>query len=366
MSTVEPLLELGEVQGLREPLQVIDHAGRQTGERYPDDLSASEHAAMLRAMIVTRRLDTEFVNLQRQGQLALFPSCQGQEAAQVGTTSALRSTDWLFPQYRELGAFVVREIPPEAIGLMWRGALHGGVDMVESCCAPMSIPIGTHALHAVGYAMGAQLDGDDTVGVAFIGDGAMSEGDVHEALNIAAVFNAPCIFVVQNNQWAISVPTNQQMRSRTIAQRASAYAMTGVRCDGNDVLASYLAMQDAIERARSGGGPTLIEAVTYRMNSHTTSDDASRYRDPDEVEHWSRLDPIDRYTKHLIARQLWSPDDQTLAERAGEEAAMRLRDSVFDAADPDPLTLFDNVLSRRSPELDRQRSLMAEELSHGK
>ena len=219
---------------------------------------------MLTAMIVTRRLDEEFVNLQRQGQLGLFASCRGQEAAQVGAASALRPTDWLFPQYRELGAFVVRRIPPEAIAMMWRGVCHGGMDLLEYCSAPISIPVGTHALHAVGYAMGISLDGDDGVAAAFIGDGSLSEGDVHEALNMAGVFQAPCIFFVQNNQWAISVPASKQTRAATIAQKALAYGMPAVRCDGNDVLACSEAMIEAVLRARSGDGPTLIEAVTYR------------------------------------------------------------------------------------------------------
>jgi len=347
--------------GLDDPIRVIDPNGNVVGDRYPDLLERSQHVELLTAMRVTRRLDREFVNLQRQGQLALFPSCLGQEAAQVGVTAALRPTDWLFPQYRELGAFVVRGIPPEAIGLMWRGVCHGGVQMTDYHSAPLSIPIGTQALHAAGYAMGIGLDGTDDVAVGFVGDGAMSEGDVHEALNMAAVFDAPCIFVVQNNQWAISVPANKQTKSATIAQKAAAYGMSGVRCDGNDVLASYLVMSDAIERARTGGGPTLIEVVTYRMGAHTTSDDPTRYRDEVELKAWAALDPIERYTKHLLNENLWREQDEEQATAVAEEAAARLRTNVFDAPDPDPLVVFDHVLAHASVELERQRQQLARE-----
>jgi pyruvate dehydrogenase E1 component alpha subunit len=345
-------------------VSVLDPDGNPVpGGPYPSELQADDHRSMLTAMVVTRRLDREFVNLQRQGQLALFPSCLGQEAAQVGTTSALRDDDWLVPQYRELGAFVVRGVPPEGLGHMWRGTCHGGFGMVERNVAPHSIPIGTHALHAVGLAMGAQRDEDGSIAVAFIGDGATSEGDVHEAFNMAAVFEAPCIFVVQNNQWAISVPFINQTRSATIAKKADAYGMPGVRCDGNDVLACWSVMREAATRARDGLGPTLIEAVTYRMGAHTTSDDPTRYRDEAELEQWRMLDPIIRYEHHLRAQGIWSDDDAAVVERRSEEAAQSLRDAVFDAPAPNPLGVFDHVLSSLTPELEEQRRQLAAELS---
>ena len=231
-------------------------------------------------MVVTRDLDIEFVNLQRQGELALFASCRGQEAAQIGATACLRKTDWLFPQYREIGAFLIRGIAPAQMGAVWRGKWHGGLGFTEKCVAPIAIPIGTHGLHAVGAAMAAQRLGEDSVTVAFLGDGATSEGDAHEALNLAAVYQAPCVFFVQNNQWAISVPVSHQMAAPSIAHRAIGYGMPGIRVDGNDVLACFAVMAEAAERAREGGGPTLIEAITYRMGPHTTSDDPTRYRSP--------------------------------------------------------------------------------------
>ncbi len=255
--------------------------GTPTAEyRYGRDLPAETLCWLYEMMVVTRELDTEFVNLKRQGELALFASCRGQEAAQVGAAACLRKTDWLFPQYRELGAYLVRGIPPGHVGAAWRGTWHGGLEFTKKCCAPISIPIGTQTLHAVGAAMAAQRLGEDSVTVAFLGDGATSVGDVHEALNFAAVFTAPCVFYVQNNQWAISVPIYKQTAAPSIAHKAIGYGMPGIRVDGNDVLACYAVMAEAAARARAGGGPTLIEAVTYRLGPHTTSDDPTRYRDP--------------------------------------------------------------------------------------
>src|ERR1700759_816012 len=246
-----------------EPVQLVAPDGTPTAEvRYSRELPAETLCWLYETMVVTRELDAEFVNLQRQGELALFASCLGQEAAQVGATACLRKTDWLFPQYRELGAFLVRGISPSQIGAVWRGRWHGGLEFTKKCCAPISIQIGTHGLHAVGAAMAAERLGEDSVTVAFFGDGATSEGDVHEAMNMASVFGVPCVFFVQNNQLAISTPTSRQMAGPSIAHRAIGYGMPGIRGEGNDVLACYGVMAEAAERARRGQGPTLIEAVT--------------------------------------------------------------------------------------------------------
>ena len=279
-----------------ELVQLVRPDGTPTDDpRHPIVLNDSEYRSFYDAMVVTRTLDQEFINLQRQGQLALYPSCRGQEAAQVGAGYAMAQTDWMFPQYRELGVWVARGVDPAGIGVMWRGTWHGGGDLLEHGSAPISIPIGTHALHAVGYALGAALDRDPVAAIAFIGDGATSEGDVHEAMNFAAVLDAPCVFFVQNNQWAISVPVERQTKAPSLAHKAIGYGMPGVRCDGNDVLACYAVVQEAVDRARRGGGPTLIEAVTYRMEAHTTSDDPTRYQPREELDEWSRKDPIERY-----------------------------------------------------------------------
>jgi pyruvate dehydrogenase E1 component alpha subunit len=339
-----------------ELVQLVRPDGTPTDDpSHPVDLTESEYRSFYETMVVTRALDQEFINLQRQGQLALYPSCRGQEAAQVGAGFAISSVDWMFPQYRELGAWVARGVDPAGIGVMWRGTWHGGADLLEHCSAPICIPIGTHALHAVGYALGAALDHDPVVAVAFVGDGATSEGDVHEALNFAAVLNAPCVFFVQNNQWAISVPVERQTKAPSLAHKAIGYGMPGVRCDGNDVLACYSVVREAADRARQGGGPTLIEAVTYRMEAHTTSDDATRYQSRDELDEWARKDPIERYRAFLATKGLWDEGFHDASLERGRDAALRLRDAVYDAPDGPVVEVFDHVFSAMTPALREQR-----------
>jgi pyruvate dehydrogenase E1 component alpha subunit len=318
-------------------------------------------AELYTTMVVTRGLDEEYVNLQRQGQLALFPSCRGQEAAQIGCAAALRPDDWLFPQYRELGIFLVRGVAPGDIGLAWRGTWHGGLGFVEHCVAPMSIPIGTQALHAVGAAMASSWLGDQSLAVAFIGDGATSEGDVHEAMNLAAVRGAPCIFFIQNNGWAISTPVSEQCRA-PLVDRASGYGMPGVQVDGNDIVACFTVVAEAASRARSGGGPTLIDAVTYRMGPHTTSDDPTRYRDAEEVDLWAQRDPILRTQRHLQRIGGWSEALGASAEERARSMRADLRAVVVDAPDGDPLEVFDHVYVEPPLSLLAQRTELAIEL----
>ena len=357
-------LQAGAVPDL-EPIQLLHPDGhRIVDPRVQLELSPAEHLRMYDAMVVTRALDQELVNLQRQGQLALYPSCRGQEAAQVGAAAALRSDDMLFPQYRELGMWVLRGVDPTGIGMMWRGAWHGGAGLFEHASSTMSIAIGTQTLHAVGYAMGIALDGDDEVAVACIGDGATSEGDVHEAMNFASVFASPCVFFVQNNQYAISVPLSAQTHSASIAHKAVAYGMPGVRCDGNDVLATYATMREAAAYARAGGGPVLVEAVTYRMEAHTTSDDPTRYRTADEVESWAHLDPIARYRTYLRAGGVLTDQLDADADARGAGAAAHLREMVFDAPDGELLELFDHVFAAPTPAVLEQREELAHELAH--
>ncbi len=347
-----------------EPVQLVGPDGTPTAEaRYSRDLPAETLCWLYEMMAVTRDLDAEFVNLQRQGELALFASCRGQEAAQVGAAACLRKSDWLFPQYRELGVFLVRGIPPGNVGAAWRGTWHGGLDFTKKCCAPISVPVGTQALHAVGAAMAAQRLGEDSVTVAFLGDGATSEGDVHEALNFAAVFKAPCVFYVQNNQWAISVPLQRQTAAPSIAHKAIGYGMPGIRVDGNDVLACYAVMAEAAARARAGDRPTLIEAVTYRLGPHTTSDDPTRYRSQEELDRWTALDPIPRYRTYLQGRGLWS---ERLDDRVGgrcRRLRADLRDAVFAAPDVDVDEVFTTVYAEMTPALEAQRQRLRAELA---
>jgi 2-oxoisovalerate dehydrogenase E1 component alpha subunit len=346
-----------------QPVQLIAPDGTPTAEsRYSRQLPAETLCWLYEMMVVTRDVDAEFVNLQRQGELALFASCCGQEAAQVGAAGCLRKTDWLFPQYRELGVYLVRGIAPAQVGAAWRGTWHGGLDFTAKHCAPISVPIGTQTLHAVGAAMAAQRLGEDSITVAFLGDGATSEGDVHEALNFAAVFKTPCVFYVQNNQWAISVPLHSQTVAPSIAHKAIGYGMPGIRVDGNDVLACYAVMAEAAARARAGRGPTLIEALTYRLGPHTTSDDPTRYRSQDELDHWQALDPIPRYRSFLAGRGLWT---QRLEDRIGarsQRLRADLRDAVFAAPDIDIDEVFTAVYAEMTPDLELQRQQLRDEM----
>lgn len=347
-----------------EPVQLVAPDGTPTAKcHYSRDLPAETLCWLYEMMVVTRELDTEFISLQRQGELALYAPCRGQEAAQVGAAACLRKTDWLFPQYRELGVYLVRGIPPGHVGAAWRGTWHGGLEFTKKCCAPISVPVGTHALHAVGAAMAAQRLSEDSVTVAFIGDGATSEGDVHEALNFAAVFTAPCVFYVQNNQWAISVPVSRQTAAPSIAHKAIGYGMPGIRVDGNDVLACYAVMAEAAARARAGQGPTLIEAVTYRLGPHTTADDPRRYRTQQEVERWAALDPISRYRTYLQGRGLWSDRVEERVANRSKRMRTELRDAVFGAPDFDVDDVFTTVYADITPGLQAQRQQLRDELA---
>jgi 2-oxoisovalerate dehydrogenase E1 component alpha subunit len=347
-----------------EPVQLVGSDGAPTAQaRYHRDLPPETLGWLYELMVLTRDLDDEFVNLQRQGELALFASCRGQEAAQIGATACLRKTDWIFPQYRELGALLTRGVTPAQMSAVWRGRWHGGLGFTEKHCAPIAIPIGTHALHAVGAAMAAQRLGEDSLTVAFVGDGATSEGDMHEALNMAAVSTAPCVFFVQNNQWAISVPLSHQQAGPSIAHRAIGYGMPGIRVDGNDVLACYAVMAQAAQRARHGGGPTLIEAVTYRMGPHTTSDDPTRYRSGEELKAWETRDPIFRYRTYLEHTRVLTPRLQERVQARSQRLRDELREAVLTTPDIEISEVFDNVYAEITPELTRQRDALIAELN---
>jgi 2-oxoisovalerate dehydrogenase E1 component subunit alpha len=315
-------------------------------------LSENERRELLRLMIRSRRLDRECWALQRQGELTVYPPFEGQEAAQVGSAFALGPDDFVFPSFRELAAAVVRGVDVVEYLQYHRGTWHGGpYDPIAARFAPICVPVATQIVHAVGWAMGAKLDRSTACSLAYFGDGSASEGDFHEGANLAAVFRAPAILFCQNNGWAISVPSNEQFAA-PIAARAAGYGMPGVRVDGNDVLAVYAVTRDAVDRARAGDGPTLIEAVTYRIGSHSTADDAARYRDEEEVIAWRERDPIDRYRTHLLdagaiddafvracdeEAEAWVADVRAELTALGEPPANEMFDHAF--ADPPPTML---------------------------
>jgi len=325
-------------------------------------LTHEQLRSLYRLMATSRRVDRQAINLTRQGALGVFASSLGQEAAQVGAVFALGEDDWLFPTYRDTVGTFARGVDIVESLALFQGSWHCGFDPMRYRVAPQTTPLATQSLHAVGFAMAARIKHDPVVALAFFGDGAASEGDTHEALNLASVFAAPVVFLVQNNQYAISVPIRDQMHTSSIALRAAGYGMPGVRVDGNDVVSVYCAVREAVERARAGGGPTLIEAVTYRIEAHTTADDPSRYRSDDEVEAWRHRDPVERYLRFL--REGGLVDDAFLAEvdAEGESIASRMRDALFGAPAGDPREMFDHVYSTRTAHLDEQRAMLEGEL----
>lgn len=345
-------------------VQLLDPDGvRHEVEGVPLDLKDENLRTLWRRMVVARRMERQAVTLTRQGALAVYPSATGQEAAEVGATAAMGPADWLFPTYRDTVAVVERGVDPVAAFALFKGAWHCGWDVPAARVAPHATPIATHALHAVGLAMAARKAGDDVVAVAFLGDGATSEGDAHEAWNLAAVFDVPCVFFVQNNQYAISVPVAKQTRASTIAAKAVGYGMPGVRCDGNDVLATYAVVRAAVDRARRGEGPTLVEAVTYRVDAHTTADDAGRYRSDAELEAWRPRDPVARLERHLEREGLLDADDRAEAGAEAERLAARLRAELGRDVEADPMELFDHVYVEEPGSFRAQREQLRGELA---
>ncbi|MDQ3991219.1 MAG: pyruvate dehydrogenase (acetyl-transferring) E1 component subunit alpha [Actinomycetota bacterium] len=310
--------------------------------------------AMYRFIAVTRRVDVECTALQRQGELAVYPPLMGQEAAQIGSAYALGHDDFVFPSYREMGWAVVRGLDLVEYMHFHRGTRHGGIaDPLGSRFGMISVPVGSQALHAVGWAMGAKLDGAAACAIVAFGDGATSQGDVSEAFNFAGVFRAPVIFFCQNNQWAISVPLARQTAA-PIWTRAAGFGFPGVRVDGNDVLAVYGATRDAVRRAREGT-PTLIEAVTYRIGPHSTADDATRYRLDEDVQRWRELDPLTRFRTYLDGRGLIDEELESTVEAEAARTAATVRAGIA-GAPPRPIgEVFDWAYGELPPDLARQK-----------
>jgi len=318
-----------------------------------------EYRSLYHDLVVVRKLDTEATALQRQGELGLWASLLGQEAAQVGSGRALRPQDMAFPTYREHGVLYCRGIDPIMPFGLFRGVDQGGWDPNEHKFNMYTIVIGAQTLHATGYAMGVAMDGkvgsdDGEAVIVYFGDGASAQGDVNESFVWASVYNAPLVFFCQNNQYAISQPSERQTRV-PLFMRANGFGFPGMRVDGNDVLACYAVTKRALDDARHGQGPSLIEAYTYRMGAHTTSDDPSRYRIASEVEAWQARDPILRMRRYLEKQGLAGEEFFAEVDEEARVTALHLRERVLEMTDPDPTVLFDNVYPNGSPELDEQR-----------
>ncbi len=337
-------------------LTILDEKGA-VDKKLDPHLQPALLLKLYRAMVRGRRFDERLLDLQRQGRIGTFPPTSGQEAAQLGAVAVLQPEDWMVPAFRETAAEVWRGRSLESVILAYGGFSEAASLDPPGPTLPVSIPVGSQMLHAVGIGWAARYRGEDRVALTFFGDGATSEGDFHEAMNFAAVFRAPVIFLCQNNQWAISIPRTQQTRSPTIAQKALAYGMAGIQVDGNDILAVYAAVAEAADRARAGGGPTLVECETYRMMMHTTADDPKRYRSEEEVEGWRRKDPITRFEIYLQRRRLLTKAKiAAIAQEVLEEIQ-----AAVDAAEAkmrtigDPVTIFDHAYAELTPALRAQR-----------
>jgi pyruvate dehydrogenase E1 component alpha subunit len=346
---------------------LLDEQGVLTaeGERIAD-VSDAQLRELYRMMVISRRLDTEGLNLQRQGELGLWGPYVGHEAAQVGAALAMESTDWIFPYYRDFAMAVCRGVDPGAILTIFRGLTHGAWNPYEYRFAPFIIPVGTQVPHAVGFAVGCKFDHESTAVLVGFGEGATSTGDWHEAMNFAGVFQAPVVFLCENNQWAISVPLEEQIAGRVV-DRAAGYGFPGVRVDGTDALSVYAVVRAAARYAREGHGPTLVESVSYRMQPHTTSDDPTRYRTDAELEPWrgKERDPIERCAERLRSRGAL---DDAFVSRVNEEADARaaaMRQTVLTATPPHPESVFNLVFANPPASLLRERDEFKASLEQG-
>lgn len=334
-------------------LQILAPSGEVDEELEPD-LEPDELRELYRYVVLTRVADRKALKLQRTGRLGTYAPSQGHEATQVGSAYALSRDDWMFPYFRDLGSHLIRGVPLHKLLLYWKGDERGmdWPDAVNNFT--IAVPVASQIPHGVGASMAAKNKDDGVAVMVYLGDGATSEGDFHEGMNFAGVFDTPTVFVCHNNQYAISTPVTKQSASETLAQKACAYGFPGIKVDGMDVLATYAASREAVERARSGEGPTLIEALNYRYGDHTTSDDASRYRNEEELDRWLDRDPIDRFRKYLESRGVLDEEEaDELEEEVGEEvdeAASRAEE----VGDPGPGHVFDNMYAETTDELDGQ------------
>jgi pyruvate dehydrogenase E1 component alpha subunit len=333
-----------------EHLSILDSDGSLDAALEPE-IPPDELKRMYRGMLLARRLDERMVRLQRQGRIGTFAPIKGQEAAQIGSVATLQPRDWTVPSFRETAVMLWRGWPIEKLLQFFSGRLEGGQPAPQQNDLPIAIPVATQIPHAVGLAYAAQYRGDATVVLVYFGDGATSEGDFHEAMNFAGVWHVPIVFLCQNNQWAISVPVKKQTHSRTIAQKALAYGFPGIQVDGNDVLAVYAASREAVERARAGDGPTLIECVTYRLGVHTTADDPTKYRSEEEVREWERKDPLTRLTAYLDKKNL----REDIEGAVDDEIAAAVR-RFEELPPPDPMAMFDHAYADLPAHVREQRA----------
>jgi pyruvate dehydrogenase E1 component alpha subunit len=338
-----------------DQLQILDKDGNIVDEHREPDLADDELLEMYRYMILGKAADHKFLKLQRQGRFGTFAPCRGQEAAQVGSAYALQDDDWMFPAFRETAVWPVRDLPLSGLIQYWQGDEEGMHIPEQNNDFMISVPVGTQVLHAAGSAWASKKKDEDAATLVYFGDGATSEGDFHEGMNFAGTFQVPCVLLCQNNQYAISVPREHQTNAETLAQKAIAYGFPGIQVDGNDILAMYVATREALERARNGDGPTMIEAYTYRLGDHTTSDDASVYRGEDEEAEWKEKDPIDRFETYLKDRDILNDNRIEEIEIAAQETVDEAVDRAEEQSDPMIADMFEYQFDAMTPRLEDQR-----------
>jgi len=344
--------------------QILDENGKCNEAEMPK-LTNDDFRKIYENLVYARMLDGRILNLQREGRCGTYASSLGEEATQVGSAFALSKEDWLFPYFREIGAHITRGLPMDLYLLYWMGDERGSKVPEGLNDFVISIPVGTQNLHATGVAMAMGLKGDKKASMVYLGDGATSEGDFHEAMNFAGVFKAPVIFVCQNNQWAISLPLSRQTASKTLAQKAVAYGFDGYVVDGNDVFAVLKVAREAVERAKAGGGPTFLECVTYRISDHTTADDSGKYRPAQEVEDWKKRDPIERVRKYMQSKGLW---DEVYEKSVVDKVTKMIDENVLKAESvpaPEPDDMFDYLYERLPKELAEQKAEVVAFLGKG-
>lgn len=342
----------------KQMVKILDADGNHKEELIPVELTPEIVNELYERMVFYRMVDARMLKMQRSGRMGTFASIEGQEAAQIGSEFAIEKTDWIVPAFREIAAMCAHGYPLDKYILYWRGNEIGSFPPKDVNVMPVSVPVGSQMLHAVGIGMAAKMRGEKTVALTYFGDGATSEGDFHEAMNFAGVYKTPTVFICQNNQYAISTSRAKQTASDTIAQKALAYGFPGVLVDGNDLFAMYAVTKEAVARARAGEGPTLIEAYTYRLGDHTTSDDATKYREQKEVDEWRKRDPFIRLQKYLFKKGIWNKKYQAKLEEDLTARVDEVITAVESAPDQTPDDIFDYHYSEITQPLKEQKKYL--------
>lgn len=337
-----------------EQYRILDIDGKVIREEDLPSLTDDELKHLYKTMLYTRIIDDRALSYQRQGRMLTYAPNTGQEATQIGSAYAMEKEDWLVPAFRELGAWLIKGVPLKNIYMYWYGNEWGSYMPEGVKVLPVSVPIASQYQHAAGIGMANNIKGENNVAVAYVGDGGTSHGDFHEALNFAAVFKAPVVFIIQNNQYAISVPRGKQTASKTLAQKAIAYDIPGILVDGNDIFAMYVATKEAIDRARRGEGPTLIEAYTYRLGAHTTSDDPTKYRKDEEVEEWRPKDPLTRFKKYLLDKGVITEEWEEKTKEELDKEVVSTFESLEDNSDTEIEDIFKYHYETMPPQLEEQ------------